>query len=489
MRTATGRLAVLLLSLLALSCEESPGPMPERVPPLTYLSVQGAALDTTDYRQILHWWGTDPDGRVEGYYIRWDGGWIPPEGSERWSADTTFVFTTATSDTFAVPLGGAFGTRTFCVRAVDEEGLVDPVGRCQLFQLRNQIPTLSWSRALVRPDTSLPVTAFAWHPVDHDGLLTVRRYLYWLTPLTDIQETAVDTFEVRDTILVVEKANFENTGSPLTGGWRISVQAVDEAEARSNVITHEWQIEAPAGDFLLIDNVGSFAPGSQTEDRYYRDVLESVAPGDTHVLDFERRGGFQTSQEVAPLFSMFRGVVWYGGTQNERNDTILYENLRRAEPGLRSYIEQGGRFALIAAVGLGDSAALTPAFSRDVLGLRGFFRADGSHNIPLERGSTVHTSVLAATDSLSATSKTLEADFLRLEEDVIGLFWVPPGFLARAGSGDIEPDQSSEPAYLGLSSERLGGRVSVVTFLLSRANGFGNGSAVGAAFLRGALLP
>jgi len=30
-----------------------------------------AGLDTTPSRQIVHWWGDDPDGSVAGYYYQW----------------------------------------------------------------------------------------------------------------------------------------------------------------------------------------------------------------------------------------------------------------------------------------------------------------------------------------------------------------------------------------------------------------------------------
>ena len=61
------------LLLTGVGCEEDAGTLPGNFPPATYLSVIGADLDTTDYRKILHWWGSDRDGEVAGYMIRWDG--------------------------------------------------------------------------------------------------------------------------------------------------------------------------------------------------------------------------------------------------------------------------------------------------------------------------------------------------------------------------------------------------------------------------------
>ena len=75
-------LLIVLLGLgLGNGCETDTGTFPGNFPPLTYLSIQGADLDTTDYRKILSWWGTDRDGEIRGYLIRWDGPWEPPPGT------------------------------------------------------------------------------------------------------------------------------------------------------------------------------------------------------------------------------------------------------------------------------------------------------------------------------------------------------------------------------------------------------------------------
>ncbi|MEZ4654746.1 MAG: hypothetical protein R3E12_14470 [Candidatus Eisenbacteria bacterium] len=168
-------LGALLLTLFPIlsGCEKDAGPLPDNLTPTTYLQIQGADLDTLGYRQILHWWGSDPDGEVIGYCIRWDGEWEPPADAIHCAFDESFVFTEATTDTFVVPLGGAYAERTFAVHAVDDRGVIDPVGKSQLFKLSNWPPELDWSTTLARPSVSLPAVSFAWTYDDLDGRETV----------------------------------------------------------------------------------------------------------------------------------------------------------------------------------------------------------------------------------------------------------------------------------------------------------------------------
>jgi hypothetical protein len=59
--------AGLVALCLLLGCAREQAPLPENRPPHTYLEIQGDTLSVTNYHTILHWWGTDADGRVTGY--------------------------------------------------------------------------------------------------------------------------------------------------------------------------------------------------------------------------------------------------------------------------------------------------------------------------------------------------------------------------------------------------------------------------------------
>lgn len=495
-RARAARLAAmggLLAAVLGACVDDSTGPAPANLAPRTYLSVEsgteGAPLDTVLYRQVLHWWGTDPDGEVAGYLLRWDGPcWTPPEGAERWPADPDWIVTTATSDTFILSTYGTYAECAFHVRALDDRGLADPVGRRQEFRLQNRRPQIAWSRSLARPDTSYPAAAFAWRGSDLDGAATIAEYRYWLTREAPPAEGPV--FVTTDTLLAIGGGAFE-LGGDRAGTWTLHGIAVDESGAVSDTITHQWIVVEPEGEFLLVDGAGPHAPGNSREDTFFRAMLDSTAAGGFEIYDLNREGGFPTGAVVHPLFSLFRGVVWYGGSANESNDPAVYAALSQADRsgGLRHYLEDGGRVLLCAHNAVGDSAGLGAAFAQEVLGISEFFELDRSTNIGMLSGALLETDLTGGPDSLRMAG-SVGTDFFLVDPDVTPLFQVRPGYFAAtypAQVEDIEPDQREIPAAVGVLSTRAG-RIGLLTFLPSRANGFENRDAILRALLRQVLL-
>ncbi len=457
------RLAWMLLlfvasALLLHACSDSEGPLPGNVPPLTYLSVQGADLDTLDYRQILHWWGSDPDGTVIGYLIKWDGGWTPPEGAIRWPADTSFVFTTATTDTFTVPTGGDYAERTFVVRALDDQNAPDPTGKTQRFKVRNWIPELNWSGAITLPDSSLPAVTFAWSPRDLDGRQSVRRFRYWLD---GADSTAAPI--VSDTLVALVPEDFEGRFGVRT----VKAQAFDESLAPSNVISHTWTVREPTGEYLLIDNVSNDVPGFAREDAFFRAVLDSVAPGNYFVYDVKTRGGFRSAQEVYPLLSFFKGVVWYSGLPNVGNDASMLANLKLAESGLSRYLDDGGRVLIAATNAVGNNAGLSVAFARARFGVDDFFHVAGRNDISLPRFSGFDIDFVATADTLGNGTTVVSADFVLASEGTEGLFKLRENLPTLSGA---LPDPEGKDAWIGLLREAGAGRAVLLTLPLSLAN-------------------
>jgi hypothetical protein len=508
------------LLVLAAGCQEDAGVMPPNQTPVTYLSVlsslPGSDLDTLGYRQILHWWGSDRDGRVEAYLIKWDSGWTPPDSAHRWVDDPSWIVTTATTDTFALatygiadsvcsdpdlPCPPRYGQHTFRVRALDNDGAADPVGRTQNFRVENTPPVLQWSRSLARPDTSLPAVAFAWHPIDRDGPRTVRSFVYWLT---HEGKAAADSFFTADTLVGLVPTAFGPAGNPQPGAWTLHVQAIDDSRTRSLAISHTWTVRLPGGEYLLIDSAGRDAPGGITEDLFIRSMMDSVTAGNYDIRDIEAEGGFRTGVEVGPFLSLFKGVVWYAGMPNPKDDTAIARDLSLADRsnGLRDYLSGGGRLVLCAQNAVGDSAAISRKFQYEVLGIADHYRwrdVIGLHpeyingNTSLTRSSVVLATIEGRPDSLKFTSSMDNADFLILDPDITPVFAVAPGYLARTyteaeGYQFTPDDQTTTPAVLGLLSERGGGRMMVTSLIPSRANGFGNLNRIMGAVLRRVLV-
>ena len=528
-----GLLVVAGLLVLVAGCQVDTGVMPPNQPPVTYLSVlstlPGSALDTLGYQQILHWWGSDRDGRVEAYLIKWDSGWTPPDSARRWEGDPSWIVTTATTDTFALATYGTadpawlnpdslcspmYGRHTFSVRALDNDGASDPVGKTQTFNVANNPPMLEWSRSFSRPDTSLPAVAFAWHPLDRDGPGTVRSFVYWLTREG---KAAADSFFTADTLVALVPTAFGPAGSPEPGTWTLHVLAIDGSRTRSVPISHTWTVGLPHGHYLLIDNASSNCPGNgpgngsfdEIEDRFFRSVMNTVAPNDYHIMDIEAQGGFRTGVEVGPFLSLFKGVLWYSGMPEAANDAKLAGNLSLADRsnGLRDYLSGGGRLVLCAHNAVGDSAALSRTFQFQVLGIANWYRQSDrtsqhpeyiNGNIMLPTNSTVLTAIEGQSDSLLTKGDMSNVDFLILAQaqDITPVFTVAPGFLigttppGELGWHFTPDDQTTVPAALGVLSQwgGRGGRMAVSSLLPSRADGFQSRARVMTALLRRALV-
>jgi hypothetical protein len=326
--------------------------------------------------------------------------------------------------------------------------------------------------------------AFAWHPVDLDGPQTVTRFLYWMTRNGG---APTDTFYTADTLVALQPIAFGPPGEPEVGTWTLNVMAEDESHTRSRPISHTWDIFRPNGDYLLIDNVSDNVPGALTEDNFFRAMMDSVVAGNYHVMDIQNDGGFRTGVEVGPFLSLFKAVLWYSGMQNPFNDAVVARNLGIADQGngLRSYLAGGGRVLLCAQNAVGDSAGLSHAFQREILGVSNYYRMQDltsqepdyiNGNIPLLSRSVVYTTIAGAADSLLTSSSMVAADFLVPDPDITPIFTVTPGYLQTAykpADGFIftPDDQLTYPAALGILSERQG-RMAVSSLIPSRANGF-----------------
>ena len=115
-------LIVIFIMVLVLSCSEQHSNQPlGNSPPETHLSIvmpDSALPDTSTSMQIPHWWGSDADGEVMGYLVRWDYFEDQPGFSE-------WFWTTAESDTFFVPIRTPDSSFSIEVRAVDNSAQWD----------------------------------------------------------------------------------------------------------------------------------------------------------------------------------------------------------------------------------------------------------------------------------------------------------------------------------------------------------------------------
>jgi hypothetical protein len=462
------RLALIALLLGAIpACEQNKGVYPPNLAPKTYLSIVGDTLSSTDYRKILHWWGTDPDGAIDGYLIRWSGGWTPAEGTSREYGGETYEFTRATQDTFPVPLDGTSGVRRFTVRAVDAEGLVDPGGASQSFPLHNNAPTLEWNPALPRPASGYPAVAFGFRPTDFDGRATVNRYEIWL------DDDSLNARTVTDTIVGLYPEDFGSDHS--TRERTFHVRAYDDARAPSNTLSHTWTVHWPQSDWLKIDQVPPTGNLANWDRQFYAAVIDSVLGPTFDRIDLYNGADFTTPEEIGPLLSLFKGVMWLTGPYIAANETKLARNLAMAEGGIREYVQNGGRMLLIGQSVLGSGGGLSNVFANEVLGIPEFFEqwtdiqdpGTGSTNIPMS--TRVYMQPGGDADTLHVYNIPNFVDYFREPAaPAAGLYWVRPGVLRTETGNAIVPDQGLDPAYAAVSASYGQGKITVVATAYAR---------------------
>jgi hypothetical protein len=445
--------------------------LPENRPPRTYLALQGENLRPNLYRTMLSWWGSDIDGEVIGYAYRWDGPWHPAPGDSLWWEDTSWAFTTATRDTFDVPVAGFYAERTFTVRAIDDQLLADPQPPSQLFRLENFPPIVSWTDTtrhptLARP--SLPAISFAWTPEDYDGRETIDHALLWLDTQPGEDSAASAVRVVGDTVAAFFDEQFQGRYGQRT----VYLQVFDRAATPSNVISWTWTVVPPQGDYLLIDNAGERVAGPQrAEDGFWRDRMDAVFPGSYHVYDVWSDGVFRSLQEVTAILDLFRGVVWYGGWMYDggaESDRQLREALELAAPALWDYVASGRSVLISAHNALGTEGALSPSFYKDEFGIAEvythFVIDEYISDLQLPRSTAVRCGpAVGGSDSLLVAIPIDRTDFFGITAGAEPLFWVDPGVLDSASV----PANYENPVYVGAIAERGEGRLALCSTLLS----------------------
>lgn len=269
-------------------------------------------LDTTPSRQIIHWWGDDPDGQVVGYYYQWD-----------FEAEATY--TTAESDTFYVPIRTQYDEFSFKVWAVDDQGLEDSSPAELTFPVFNSPPTIDFRlnsnpRAVGNANVTamtFPTRTFVWDAFDIDGRETIVKILYALDDTLNWQELPGDADNV--TLRDIEP-----------GEHTFYVKAVDVSGASSNVIRfpdpndeqvpNTWLVNPVQGNILLVND---FAQDQNLYDvqNFYVDILNEIVGENgysvweigtarTPAINAENSLPY-SSTDIEANLSYFDKVIWF----------------------------------------------------------------------------------------------------------------------------------------------------------------------------------
>jgi len=301
------------------------------------LSVDETGIDTTTSKQVLHWWGDDPDGQVIGYYIQWDYQDEP-------------TWTTSEYDTFYVPIRTDFDRFTFRVWAVDNDSVKDPTPAVQTFPVFNSKPEIEFKlnsnppAPAGNPDViayTFPTRTFIWDVSDPDGIETIT-YIYY----------ALDDTSAWIRLPGSERSITLTELSP--GEHTFYVKAEDIAGAQSKVISfpdptdpdspNTWIVKEPIGDVLLINDFALDQNTHEVQDIYEQMLKNIVGEQNysvweigttrTPAINPQNKLPYSTA-DIRAYLNYFKKVVWFSH--------LGRPNLSNAGLSLTQYIADGGK--------------------------------------------------------------------------------------------------------------------------------------------------
>jgi hypothetical protein len=448
-------LVLMAASIVALTflsgCERNLGKaLPDR-PPETGIFLEGP-LDTVRYSVKLYWWGQDSDGEVIGFYYRWTC------ADPAVQVDTSWVFTTARNRDFILPVPNGFTVQTFWVKAVDNKSLEDPTPARQDFPVRNAMPSVAFNVGSL-PDTTLPAATFSWTGTDPDGDNTIAYYVVWL----DGKEDEPIIVAGRDTTIGPDYigSRYDNR--------TFYVRAVDEAQGTSPVISYTWNVIAPVGDVLLVDEVPSTVAGGPVTDAFFRSLLDSLAgSGQYTVFDLGNQGRVKSPLEVGLILPLFRKVVWYGDTRSTVSGAL---KMGEQGGGIARFLDGGGKMFLEGVALVGTGGSLSAAFAAQYLGIDSLHTRyvsptyPHSTNFDLTGNVVIQGNTSLGLDSLKVIGILSGCEAMYPSAQAQPLYYLLPGTING---------QTNENYYIGTIVR--GGAFSSVclTFPVRRCDGFGN---------------
>lgn len=302
-KTVTHRLPTLLglgvwMAGLLSSCDAgfTGTPLPNQ-PPETYLSVRDSSLvdNLSDAERLVStvyvsWSGDDPDGYVAAYEFRYyDAGSGPVDASWVWTTrnDTLILL--------PIPPRSATANVVFEVRAIDNEGLADPMPARTVFPIRNSPPQIRLISFELPPDTTFPIFSLSWRAEDPDGASNLARIevgfndsTQWVALPPDVDfVTFVALFDRDDPTQTEARArvytgrafrttSIEVPGLRLDAANTFYARAVDQAETSSAIVRHTWFVKKPQSRVLLVNDYRKAT--SSVVMAYHRAILRQFLP-------------------------------------------------------------------------------------------------------------------------------------------------------------------------------------------------------------------
>ncbi len=289
-----GATASVVAGIIISGCDSSiSGSALENQPPNTVISVRDTSLvdnleeeDRLTSTIFASWSGTDPDGFVASFELRFHDTVMRPGPEEGW------IRTTANDSLILLPIprGERAANVVFEVRAIDNEGLVDPDPARTVFPIQNSPPTIRLSQFDAPPDTTFTVVSFAWTADDPEGIENLDRIEVSLNDSTSFAALPPDvefvTLIADNTDgLVADARVFTGRGLQSTEirvpGLRLDdrntfyVRSVDATDTTSTREEYTWFVKAPRSEVLYVNDYRKNTPRVR---EYHAGLLEEHLP-------------------------------------------------------------------------------------------------------------------------------------------------------------------------------------------------------------------
>ena len=325
---------LILLSLLPpLGCGRrgKRGLKPNQVPETKIVNVPCENTDSTSYFALIKvsWIGWDNDGYVVGYYYRWNTYHL----SRGDSIIREFKYTEATSDTIAFESSDSINLQIFEVKAVDNEGAVDPTPAHRRFyttqvappQTEILIPADGAELFLLdHPTSSWPGISLKFRGSDPDGEITGYSWRVDDLPWSEWG---------RDTSVTINPLYF---GGP--GDHTISVKSRDNTavEDPTPAVVNIKLVKPTFGKGILVldetkDGSGDWeSPTDAQVDSFYQRVIER-----------EFDSWDYTDQGLPPkeMLGDYRLLIWHSDDKTD-------PNVGRNQEYVADYLMVGGKLWL-----------------------------------------------------------------------------------------------------------------------------------------------
>ena len=400
-RTSAFRLLLAVLvgvGMLAFgaSCDaDISGTAQENLAPETSLSVRDTSLvdnlagaDRLSSTVFVSWSGTDADGFVVSFEVRFYATEEPPAGPEDgWVA-------TVRSDSLVllpIPRGDRIADVVFEVRAIDNEGQRDPSPARTVFPIENAPPSIDLSDFDLPPDTTFSIISFAWEAEDPEGPENLDRIEISLndsTQFTTLPADAAfitlvgevdrnDPSQTETNAGVFLGRSFQNTGLQVPG-LRLDadntfyLRAADQTDTTSALVRYAWFVKKPRGQVLYVNDYRSAtAPLIQS---VHIDFLETYLPDDVAIDTWDismpvatgSAGNLARSVSMPPnadptlrqQLALYEYIYW---VSTNATNSIRRNNLPFAASVMDLFFENGGKIMV-------HVPATAPANPEDNLG-------------------------------------------------------------------------------------------------------------------------